>query len=67
MRTARAVKGAAGNKGDGAAAKDVEAYLAGVPEPARTTLEKVRAMIRSVVLATLLAFPSAVFAQTPVD
>ena len=51
MRTARAVKGAAGNKGDGAAAKDVEAYLAEVPEPARTTLEKVRAMIRSVVPA----------------
>jgi len=45
------VKGAAGKKGDGAAAKDVEAYLAGVPEPARTTLEKVRAMIRSVVPA----------------
>jgi len=51
MRTARAVKGAAGNKGDGAGAKDVEAYLAAVPEPARTTLEKVRAMIRSVVPA----------------
>jgi len=33
------------------AAKDVEAYLAAVPEPARTTLEKVRAMIRSVVPA----------------
>jgi uncharacterized protein YdhG (YjbR/CyaY superfamily) len=27
----------------------VEAYLAGVPEPARTTLRKMRAMIRSVV------------------
>jgi uncharacterized protein YdhG (YjbR/CyaY superfamily) len=27
--------------------KDVEEYLAGVPEPARTTLEKVRAAIRS--------------------
>jgi uncharacterized protein YdhG (YjbR/CyaY superfamily) len=26
---------------------DVEAYLAQVPEPARTTLEKVRAMIRT--------------------
>ena len=50
MRTAKAVKGAAGNKGDGAA-KDVEAYLAAVPEPARTTLEKVRATIRSVVPA----------------
>jgi uncharacterized protein YdhG (YjbR/CyaY superfamily) len=50
MRTAKAVKGAAGNKGDGAA-KDVEAYLAAVPEPARTTLEKVRATIRAVVPA----------------
>ena len=28
---------------------DVDAYLAKVPEPARTTLEKVRATIRSVV------------------
>src|SRR5215469_7287415 len=28
---------------------DVEAYLARVPEPARTTLEKVRAVIRSAV------------------
>ena len=30
-------------------ATDVDAYLAKVPEPARTTLEKVRATIRSVV------------------
>ena len=30
-------------------AADVEAYLAAVPEPARSTLEKVRATIRSVV------------------
>ena len=30
---------------------DVEAYLAKVPEPARTTLEKVRETIRSVVPA----------------
>ena len=30
---------------------DVDAYLAKVPEPARTTLEKVRATIRSVVPA----------------
>jgi uncharacterized protein YdhG (YjbR/CyaY superfamily) len=37
-------------KGKGSAA-DVEAYLAKVPEPARTTLEKVRATIRSVVPA----------------
>ena len=30
-------------------AKDIDEYLAGVPEPARTTLNKVRATIRSVV------------------
>jgi uncharacterized protein YdhG (YjbR/CyaY superfamily) len=30
-------------------AGDVEAYLAAVPEPARTTLNKIRAVIRSVV------------------
>jgi uncharacterized protein YdhG (YjbR/CyaY superfamily) len=29
--------------------KDVDEYLAGVPEPARTTLDKVRATIRSAV------------------
>ena len=29
--------------------KDVDEYLAGVPEPARTTLQKIRAAIRSVV------------------
>jgi uncharacterized protein YdhG (YjbR/CyaY superfamily) len=28
--------------------KDIDEYLAGVPEPARTTLSKVRAVIRSV-------------------
>lgn len=33
------------------AASDIEAYLAGVPEPARGTLEKIRATIRSVVPA----------------
>ena len=32
-------------------AGDVEAYLAAVPEPARTTLNKIRATIRSVVPA----------------
>jgi uncharacterized protein YdhG (YjbR/CyaY superfamily) len=32
-------------------AGDVEAYLAAVPEPARTTLNKIRAAIRSVVPA----------------
>ena len=31
------------------APKDVDEYLAGVPEPARTTLNKIRATIRSVV------------------
>jgi uncharacterized protein YdhG (YjbR/CyaY superfamily) len=50
MRTAKAAKSASGNKGD-SAVKDVEAYLAAVPEPARATLEKVRATIRSVVPA----------------
>ncbi len=34
-----------------AAPKDVEEYLAGVPEPARSTLKRVRAVIRSVVPA----------------
>jgi uncharacterized protein YdhG (YjbR/CyaY superfamily) len=33
------------------ASRDVEAYLAAVPEPARSTLNKVRAMIRSTVPA----------------
>lgn len=31
--------------------KDIDEYLAGVPEPARSTLQKVPAMIRSVVPA----------------
>jgi uncharacterized protein YdhG (YjbR/CyaY superfamily) len=35
----------------GKPAKSVEEYLAGVPEPARSTLKKVRAVIRSVVPA----------------
>lgn len=34
-----------------AAAKDVEEYLANVPEPARSTLNKIRAAIRSAVPA----------------
>lgn len=38
--------GSAASKGMGSPS-DVEAYLAGVPEPARRTLEKVRAIIRS--------------------
>lgn len=29
--------------------KDVDEYLSGVPEPARTTLNKIRAIVRSVV------------------
>lgn len=36
----------------GPTASDVDAYLAKVPEPARSTLEKVRATIRSVVPAS---------------
>jgi uncharacterized protein YdhG (YjbR/CyaY superfamily) len=50
MRTAKAAKSTSGNKSDNAA-NDVEAYLDTLPEPARTTLEKVRATIRSVVPA----------------
>jgi uncharacterized protein YdhG (YjbR/CyaY superfamily) len=34
-----------------AVAREVDDYLAGVPEPARTTLSKIRATIRSVVPA----------------
>ena len=37
--------------GGNTSVKDVEAYLAAVQEPARSTLEKVRAMIRSAVPA----------------
>ena len=33
----------------GPAPKDVEEYLAGIPEPARSVLEKLRAVIRSAV------------------
>jgi uncharacterized protein YdhG (YjbR/CyaY superfamily) len=35
----------------GGAPKDIDEYLARVPEPARTTLNRIRAMIRSVVPA----------------
>jgi uncharacterized protein YdhG (YjbR/CyaY superfamily) len=50
MQSVKAVKKSPGAKsGDGSA--EVDAYLAAVPEPARTTLEKVRAMVRSVVPA----------------
>ncbi len=45
-------KATSGGRGSGAkrnlAPKDVDEYLAGVPEPARSTLEKIRAVIRSV-------------------
>jgi uncharacterized protein YdhG (YjbR/CyaY superfamily) len=44
-------KAASGNRGSAMkgnfAPKTVDEYLAGVPEPARTTLERVRAVIRS--------------------
>ena len=44
-----------GNRGSAAkgngAPKDVDEYLAGIPEPARNTLKKVRAVIRSAVPA----------------
>ncbi|HUI42697.1 MAG TPA: DUF1801 domain-containing protein [Terriglobia bacterium] len=46
----RAKAGARGSAAKGsAAAQNVDEYLAGVPEPARTTLNKVRAAIRSAV------------------
>lgn len=48
MRTAKAMVSNSDSK-VGNTAKDVDAYLAAVPEPARTTLEKIRATIRSVV------------------
>lgn len=34
---------------ENAVAKDIDEYLAAVPEPARTTLSKIRAAVRSVV------------------
>lgn len=45
----RAAKATAEKTGDGAG--KVDAYLAAVPEPARSTLHKIRAAIRSVVPA----------------
>lgn len=48
MKKAKSAKGAAGLKRKGTP-KTVEEYLARVPEPARTTLRKVRAAIRMVV------------------
>ncbi|HEV2388189.1 MAG TPA: DUF1801 domain-containing protein [Candidatus Acidoferrales bacterium] len=48
MKTAKS--GSRGSAAKGARApKNVDDYLAGVPEPARTTLSKVRAAIRSAV------------------
>ncbi len=46
----KATSGSRGATAKGASApKTVDEYLAGVPEPARGTLEKIRAVIRSVV------------------
>jgi uncharacterized protein YdhG (YjbR/CyaY superfamily) len=44
-------KSGRGSKMGANVAKDMDEYLAGVPEPARSTLNKVRAVIRSVVPA----------------
>ena len=46
MKKAKSGKGHSARAGRGAA-KNVEAYLARVPEPARSTLEKIRKAIRS--------------------
>jgi uncharacterized protein YdhG (YjbR/CyaY superfamily) len=46
MKKAKSGNRGAASRGKGAA-KTVEAYLARVPEPARTTLNKIRAAIRS--------------------
>ena len=48
MKKAKLGKRSSAVKGSGAA-KNVDEYLAGVPEPARSTLSKVRAAIRSAV------------------
>jgi uncharacterized protein YdhG (YjbR/CyaY superfamily) len=45
MKKAKTVRRSGGKSSDGV--KDVERYLAKVPEPARTTLQKVRAMIKA--------------------
>jgi uncharacterized protein YdhG (YjbR/CyaY superfamily) len=49
MKRAKPGSGAAASKG--AAPASVEEYLANVPEPARSTLKRIRATIRSVVPA----------------
>jgi len=46
MKRVKSVNRSSAAKGKGAP-KDVDEYLAGVPEPARTTLNKIRAAIRS--------------------
>ena len=48
MRKVKSGNRSSAAKGNGAA-KNVDEYLAGVPEPARSTLNKVRAAIRSAV------------------
>ena len=48
MKKAKSGKRSSAAKGNGAP-KSVEEYLAGVPEPARSTLNKLRAAIRSAV------------------
>jgi len=50
MKKAKSGSGSAAAKSH-AAPTDIDRYLAGVPEPARGTLARVRAMIRSVVPA----------------
>ena len=48
MKQAKSSEHSAQKKSD-SGSKDVDEYLAGVPEPARTTLNKTRAIIRSAV------------------
>ena len=50
MKTAKSAESSSAAK-KSATPKTVDEYLAGVPEPARTTLNKIRAVIRSVVPA----------------
>ena len=44
----KAISGSRSSAKGNAAPKTVDEYLAGVPEPARTTLSKIRAVIRSI-------------------
>ena len=48
MKKVKSGNGSSAAKGNGAP-KNVDEYLAGVPEPARSTLNKIRAAIRSAV------------------